>query len=86
MGSFEPSNRELMGRALMGQALIGRALVGRALMGRALTGRALMGRALMGPLGQFFVFFPQAVGPKQLMSHPHMNSCNKAFPVHENDI
>ena len=33
---------------------------------------ALVGRALMGTLGQIFNFFPQAAGPKQLMSYTHI--------------
>ena len=53
-------------------ALMGQALMGRALMGGALMGRALMGRALMAPWSNLFLFSPQAAGPKQLMSHPHM--------------
>ena len=46
----------------------------RALFGPAwaLMGPAVMGRALMAPLDIFFDVSPWPLGPKQLMSHPHI--------------
>ena len=67
------SSQTLMGGALMGSALMGRAVMGHGLMGRALMGRALPGWALMAAYASCSFLFSRPIGPKQLMSRPHMS-------------